>query len=1499
MLFQLFVWLSCIPGLVSSLAPTDEITDADLPQSGYLPDHNMQPSIVGSSSFGILWTKTYNDKERWYAKPLVYTPPGQKQLVFTASSQNWIRTVDAVTGTLINARQVQPPFLQSDLGCTDMPDTIGIVGTPVIDPNTNTAYFFAKGYQNKAASGGIAKGVYNFYAVNVLDLTDRPGFPVLVDGNNADNDPERYFIGGTVLQRPSLTMIGSTVYGTFGGHCDLFNYTGMIAGVSTVQGVGVNSMFAMEAAPGAPPVTLDIMNQKGGKAGIWMSGMAPATDGGRLFVTTGNGQGHENKDTPASGRSPLSTLDEVVANFAVSDGKIALQDYFEPYEYIGMDAGDRDLGSGGVALLDPSVFKGTNGVTRIAVTIGKNGKAYIMNADNLGGFKLGPGATDNIIQTIISPNAVFGGVGSYPLEGGYIYFTPVGEPLLAYKLGLDQKGSPLFSKVGQSPENSAGRVGVGTPTVTTYKGESGTGIVWVTDVDAGLKAYKAVPDASGKLVRINIPPTGGLNKFQRPAFGDGRLYVTATSRVICMGSPVSFPLNCTGPVNFGDVTIGTTKTVQVQCQALIPITKINGLTTGDKTYQASNASLPQGALNKGDTFSFPVTWNLTEAAIQDTPGSSFGAVSPGVKTSFLVITTTNGVAQYSNSLPITLQGNEVSSAAFLSLSPPEVDFGGIVVGSPGAATGLDSSFIISNIGSSPLKITGYGWSGADMDDGQDGSAYTNVTQTKEGSIIGDDFTSSNLPAVGSIIAAGKSLTVPINFNSDEVGNYQSVFNIWTNGGSKYVLLTGSATTSPIAKLATETSEGGWDTSGSMDFGNVRAGTTVTRRLRICNEGGSPLQITKSKPPVRPELRAENPTSDLHEGQSIAAGECAYAPIDIAAAPTTPNIASHDVTDVWVLNTDDLTFGVHEVEIKATIVSRQLGPTYANGTSRYTYLGCYSDLAPRQLEKLYDLNTLNENGVCQEKCQGLGYRFAGTEYRRQCWCGNLPPNGTKYTPESAKKCTFGCSADTTQACGGDGTYISIYYDSSKYTPDCKAVPCGSSSSSTTLQSSTSRSSTLSTSASGTTTSASVTTTSRTSTSTSSTSTSQTSTSQTSTSQTSTPQISTSRTSSSQASTSQTSSSQTSSSQTSFSQTLTSRTSTSTTSTLSTTGSGTSSSSSTSTSTTPSTTKISTSTSDTFSPTSTTSSSGPSSTHTDSWKPLGCYKDGPLGKTISPYTNRYATDLMTIEICLDYCQSKGTSYAGIEYRRECYCGNALASDATSNAGGCTLSCKGDANEICGGSLHMNVYQAISKADSPSTTSLSLSSPSSAVTTTSNPSSSTSTTKSKTSFTSPSSIFATTTLSTLTTTTRTPSSSSGVTYITPTPSATATPTKGFYSLGCYAEPPSPTKKPLTRLLASDTMSPDLCISALSSANNKMGATKTYDVFGLEYGRECWAGEGLVKSQTSLTGDLACNVKCKGDASISCGGRGMYNYYVATELKPSLASTSVAVRASGVVRR
>lgn len=344
-----------------------------------------------------------------------------------------------------------------------------------------------------------------------------------------------------------------------------------------------------------------------------------------------------------------------------------------------------------------------------------------------------------------------------------------------------------------------------------------------------------------------------------------------------------------------------------------------------------------------------------------------------------MIFTINAVAQYSTSYPIGLVGKEVSSQPFLFVSPSEVDFGGIVKGGPGAATGLDSAFILANIGKQPLKITGYGYT-EDLDPPID---YTNVTFGAN-SQVGDVFTSSDLPAIGSIVAAGDSLTVPLKFKPDEVGNYNNFLQIWTNGGNKNILMTGSSSTAPIAELAVETSEHGWDPSGIMDFGDVPAGTTQTRRIRICNTGGSALHITKSKPPIQPELLAENPTSDLHEGQTIPVNECAYGPIDIAAAPETPNVPDHQVSDTWTLNCDDLTFGVHVVEIKANIVARSVGPKNSDNQPRFKYLGCYSDGTGRQLSKLFDLGTGNDNGACQTKCLGLGYKFAGTEYRTQCW-----------------------------------------------------------------------------------------------------------------------------------------------------------------------------------------------------------------------------------------------------------------------------------------------------------------------------------------------------------------------------------------------------------------------------------------------------------------------------------------------------------------------------------
>lgn len=108
----------------------------------------MDPNVITGGTFGITWKNTYNANEAFYAKPLVYTPSGYTdELVIIVSNQNIIRIVDGKNGTLINSRTLNPPFQSVDTNCGDIPNTVGITGTPIIDPATDIMYFFSKSYQ--------------------------------------------------------------------------------------------------------------------------------------------------------------------------------------------------------------------------------------------------------------------------------------------------------------------------------------------------------------------------------------------------------------------------------------------------------------------------------------------------------------------------------------------------------------------------------------------------------------------------------------------------------------------------------------------------------------------------------------------------------------------------------------------------------------------------------------------------------------------------------------------------------------------------------------------------------------------------------------------------------------------------------------------------------------------------------------------------------------------------------------------------------------------------------------------------------------------------------------------------------------------------------------------------------------------------------------------------------------------------------------------------------
>lgn len=63
-----------------------------------------------------------------------------------------------------------------------------------------------------------------------------------------------------------------------------------------------------------------------------------------------------------------------------------------------------------------------------------------------------------------------------------------------------------------------------------------------------------------------------------------------------------------------------------------------------------------------------------------------------------------------------------------------------------------------------------------------------------------------------------------------------------------MLLTGSASTAPIANISISTIEGGWDYSEPvvMNLGNVPAGNTTSEYIRICKQS---TVVLKDKYPL--------------------------------------------------------------------------------------------------------------------------------------------------------------------------------------------------------------------------------------------------------------------------------------------------------------------------------------------------------------------------------------------------------------------------------------------------------------------------------------------------------------------------------------------------------------------------------------------------------------------------------------------------------------------------
>jgi hypothetical protein len=774
-------------------------------------------------------------------------------VVLVATENNKVYALDPTTGAMHWAAPLNlgTPWNPSDIGCGDLTPRIGVTATPVVDPSTNIAYMTHKTY----VSGSSGAARWYMDAVELASGKEKAGWPVLLSGA-AQNAPGQSFQGTTELQRPGLLLLEGHIYAAFGSDCDHEPWQGWVFGVST-----------------AGQVTARWTSRPSGNgAGIWESGAGLTSDGpGTLMVSTGNGGAPAG---PIPGKTPPASLGESIVRLTVqSDGSLKPVDFFAPFDAQQLDSWDADFASGGITGLNDQYF-GTASVPHLAVAVGKNGYVYLLNRENLGGIGEGPGGSDNVVQRIGPYGGVWSRPGVWPGEGGWVYIpTASGGTtgngtsgfLRVYQYGVSGTGQPTLSLQASSPD--AFGFSSGAPVITSNATTAGSALVWMvwtsgsSGTGAQLRAYDPIPKEGKPVLRWSAP-IGTSSKFETPGVGANRLYVgNREGKVMAFGSPVTPVLS--GPsTSFPTTTDGASseRTITLTADRALTLSKLSS-TSSQFTLGTPSIALP-AALSTGQSIKVPVTFTPTQN---------------GPIAATLNAETSAGIVGFS------LSGTGQAATALLSTSPTVVSFGGTTVGGH-----IASAATFRNLGAAPLTI--------------------NAIKLPVG-----PFSASGVPAIGSTIAPGGSVTVNLSFDPTAEGNFSGEIAMETTGGNGAVGLVGSAGTPGTLQISSEKAE----------YGSVEVGASATRSFTLTNTGGTAVSITKSKPPIGGEFTA---STTLGEGTTIAPGESVTE--SVVFAPTAAGYAS----GTWAINGDDTT-GLHEVAFSGTgAVPAPGGAWTHNGTA---------------------------------------------------------------------------------------------------------------------------------------------------------------------------------------------------------------------------------------------------------------------------------------------------------------------------------------------------------------------------------------------------------------------------------------------------------------------------------------------------------------------------------------------------------------------------------------
>ncbi|KAG8847181.1 hypothetical protein FRB91_012037 [Serendipita sp. 411] len=99
--------------------------------------------------------------------------------------------------------------------------------------------------------------------------------------------------------------------------------------------------------------------------------------------------------------------------------------------------------------------------------------------------------------------------------------------------------------------------------------------------------------------------------------------------------------------------------------------------------------------------------------------------------------------------------------------------------------------------------------------------------------------------------------------------------------------------------------------------------------------------------------------------------------------------------------------------------------------------------------------------------------------------------------------------------------------------------------------------------------------------------------------------------------------------------------------------------------------------------------PQPTPKGSWNPAqdGCWTDSVHDRALQKFIGGY--DDLTPAKCQSLCENAGFNLAGVEYARECYCGNTIMGNNRPQSGICNKPCTGNEDQICGGADAINIY------------------------------------------------------------------------------------------------------------------------------------------------------------------------------------------------------------------